>query len=116
MTDEAFGRTLGATIKAYRLRFGKLRSMDAFMRLSIVSDGLFRCEVVPPESVDSLAKQGRSRSEQEFVLWYAPDSKIRDEMDRLCADVLAGDTMPKRIKRPVSFLFGDDGGFRGWAK
>lgn len=112
MTDETFGQTLGLTIKAYRARFGPLRSMHAYLRLSVVAEGLFRAEVIPPEHVASVAK---GRGDQPYVLWYSPDSKIRDEMDRLCVHVLAGDSHPKRIKRPVAFLFGDDGEFRGWA-
>jgi hypothetical protein len=113
MTDAEFGRTLGETIKAARMRYGWLSSVGAFMRLSTVADGLFKAEVVPAETVASLGRVGPS--DQTYVLWYSPDSKIRAEMNRLCARVLAGEARPKRIKRPIAFLFGDDGEFRGWA-
>lgn len=114
MTDAEFGATLGQTIRAARMRFGSIRP-GAFMRLSQVADGLFKMEVVPSTEIASMGKGRGGPGDTAYVLWYAPDSKIRGEMERLCHRVLAGDARPVRVKRRVAFLFGNDGEFRGWA-
>ncbi len=112
---ERFGRSLGNYLRAHRMRYGELRNLGAFMRLSIVGDGVFRAELVPDDAVPPSAK-GR-RDDQPYVMWYVPgDGNLRPDMERLCARVLAGEARPVRLKKPVAFLFGNDGEFKGWAK
>lgn len=100
--------TLGQYLRGHRLRFGPLPGMNAWMRLTIVGDVLFRAEVVPSDSLPKTA--GR----ESHVLWYAPDSKIRSEMEALCYRVLGGSARPVHLRRSVTFHFDGDGEFRGW--
>lgn len=108
------GKTLGRYLRAHRMRYGELHRLPGFMRLTILGEDTFRAEVIPAD-YDLPSPKGR-QSDQSHVLWYAPDSKIRDEMERLCSRVLGGDARPVRLKQPVAFLFDGDGKFQGWAR
>ena len=83
------------------------------MRLTILGDDTFRAELIP-DDYDIPTAKGR-QSDQTHVLWYAPDSECRDDLERLCRRVIAGAARPKRLKVPVAFLFDGDGEFQGWA-
>lgn len=88
--------------------------MNAYMRLTIMGDDTFRAELIP-DDYDIPSVKGR-QSDQPHVLWYAPDSDIRVDMERLCRRIIAGVGRPIRLKRPVAFLFDGDGRFQGWAR